>query len=141
MESSGVTITRRTTDVIAANAQLRMLRDHILVKPLEWKPSATIVTIDGTRKPLRGIVMAVGPGQRRRKYRFNEKGERIRVSEVNGQQIPCDVKVGDTVELGGLEIGGYSFPELLIGTERHLICQEADVAMIVDEDSTEAVGL
>lgn len=132
MEASGVTINRRTTDILPRGSQLRMLRDHILVKPLDWQPSRIVEIAGNVRKPLRGLVVAVGPGQRRRKYRFNEKGERIRVSEINGKQIPCDVKVGDTVELGGLEIGGYSFPEILIGNERHVIAQEADVCLIVE---------
>jgi len=133
MEASGVSISRRRTDLLPEGSQLRMLRDHILVRPLEWRPSAVIEVAGDTRKPLRGVVVAVGPGQRRRRYKFNAAGERIRVSEINGRQIPCDVQVGDTVELGGLEIGGYSFPEVLIGNERYLIAQEADVAMVVDE--------
>jgi hypothetical protein len=43
------------------------------------------------------------------------------------------------VELGGLEISGYSFPKVMIGNVEHLIIQERDVAIVVDsEDSPEA---
>jgi co-chaperonin GroES (HSP10) len=132
MEASGVEISRKTPDFLPDGVHLRLLRDHILVRPLDWCPSAHIAIAGGSRKPLRGLVIAVGPGARRKRYKVNARGERVRVSEVNGRPIPCEVKVGDVVELGGLEIGGYSFPEVHIGLERHLIAQEADVCLIVE---------
>lgn len=131
MEQSGVVIDRKATDMLPEGVQIRPLRDHIVIKPLEWEPSKILQIAGNTRKPLRGVVTAVGPGAYRKRYTFNSRGERVRVQEKNGRPIPCDVKVGDTVELGGLEIDGYKFPQFLIGNELHLMCQEADVCGVL----------
>jgi hypothetical protein len=48
---------------------------------------------------------------------------------------PVDVKVGDIVELGGLNVfdgEGYQFPEVLVGTETMLVCSERDVAGVIN---------
>jgi co-chaperonin GroES (HSP10) len=110
--------------------KLRPLRDQIVVKALEWSPS-TIITVAGSeRRPMRGIVVAVGPGQRVKKYWRNSKGERCKMGET-GQVIPTEVKPGDLVEVGGLELNGYQFPQVTIGSELHVVCQEQDVAMVI----------
>jgi hypothetical protein len=41
------------------------------------------------------------------------------------------VKVGDVVELGGLDIGGYRFPRCMLNGEEVLIASEKDVTGIV----------
>lgn len=38
------------------------------------------------------------------------------------------------VELGGLEIDGYDFPTVMVGTELYVIASERDVAGIVNEN-------
>ena len=43
-----------------------------------------------------------------------------------------EVKVGDTVELGGLELDGYKFQELMIENELHVKCREQDVVFCCD---------
>jgi hypothetical protein len=48
-----------------------------------------------------------------------------------GQVIPTEVKPGDLVEVGGLELNGYQFPQVTIGSELHVVCQEQDVAMVI----------
>ena len=89
-------------------------------------------------RPIRGQVAAVGPGGWQKRYYLNEKGERYKVGET-GRKQPMDLQVGDVVDVGGLEIRGYSFMEIMIGYERFIMCQEADVA-IVDDDPIEAVA-
>jgi co-chaperonin GroES (HSP10) len=126
VSSSGVRLERGTTDLIPQGAKIRPLRDHIIVKPLEWKPSKILQVYGSTRKPLRGIVVACGPGHYPKKY--NKDRSKTWDSKAF---LPTDVRVGDTVELGGLEVHGYSFPQILIGTELHLICRESDVCGIV----------
>jgi co-chaperonin GroES (HSP10) len=127
VESTGVRLDRVATDIVS-HGTLRPLRDHIIVKPLPWQPSATIQIAGDKRKPLRGIVTAVGPGCY--PWRYNKDRSKRWLSK---QLRPTEVKVGDMVELGGLEIGGYSFQQVMIGTEMHIICREADVCGIHDQ--------
>ena len=108
---------------------LRPLRDQLIVKPLEWRPSSIIEIAGNKRRPLRGIVHAVGPGRRVLKYWKNGRGERVMMGET-GQVIPTEVKVGDEVEIGGLEIDGYKFPTEYIDGVQYVICREADVCFV-----------
>lgn len=109
--------------------KLRMMGDRILLKPLEWDASKIIVAIRHGR-PVRGEVVAVGPGCHPKKYKAGPKGPRS-LMDYSKRFQPTELKPGDIVHLGGLNVfdgAGYLFPEVMIGTERHLICQEADVA-------------
>lgn len=119
--------------------QLRMLRDRILLKPLEWDASKTIIAIRHGR-PVRGVVVAVGPGSYPKKYKAGPKGPRS-IMEYSRHFRPTEVKVGDIVELGGLNVfdgQGYQFTETWVDNEKHLICDEGDVAVVRD-DLKEAV--
>lgn len=118
----GVVLDRVRTDMLGPGETLRPLRDHIVVKPLAWRPSAIVDIAGDTRKPLRGTVVAVGPGCYPKRYNSNR-------SKCWDSAVfrPTQVRVGDVVELGGLELGGYRFPQILIGTEMHVICREEDV--------------
>lgn len=114
---------------LPAGTKLRPLRDQIIVKAIEWRPSAVIHLAGNERRPMRGEVVAVGPGQRVKRYWRNAKGEKCKVGET-GQVIPTEVRPGDIVELGGLELDGYRFPQLTIGSEVHVIAQEQDITLI-----------
>lgn len=116
---------------LPAGTKLRMLRDQILLKPLEWSPSTVIMIAGNERRPMRGKVVAVGPARRVRKYWYNAKREKYKVGET-GQTVPTEVKPGDVVEIGGLELDGYRFEQVTIGDELHLICQEQDVCVVVE---------
>lgn len=51
------------------------------------------------------------------------------------QYRPTECKVGDTVELGGLNVfdgQGYSFPQIMVEGELHLMVREADVAVLCE---------
>lgn len=133
---TGANVQRRTPDTLAQGERIRPLRDYILVKPLEWKPSE-ILTVIRYGRPLRGVVKACGPGTKRKIYHRDEKGQKIGFRYSKHFQ-PTEVKPGDIVELGGLNIFdglGYQFPEILIDNEPHLMIQEADVAGIMLERS------
>jgi hypothetical protein len=43
------------------------------------------------------------------------------------------VKIGDIVQLGGMELGGYLWPKVFIDGKECCICTEQDVAVIEDE--------
>lgn len=123
--SEGVVIDRECTDVLPPGTRLRPLRDQIVVKPLAWEPSKTIQIAGDTRKPLRGIVVAAGPGC------FPKRYNRDRSKTWDSKAFrPTQVKVGDVVELGGLEIGGYRFQQVVMDNEMHVICREEDVTGI-----------
>lgn len=117
-----------TAEILPAGTVLRPLGDRIVIKPLDWDASDTIIAIRHGR-PVRGEVIAVGPGCYPKKY------ARDRSSFKLGRHFQrTEVKPGDIVELGGLNIfdgQGYQFREVVIGTERHLICQEKDVCGVV----------
>lgn len=121
MEVSGVRISRKVADIIPATERIRPLRDQIVLKPLEWEPSKVIKVVYGG-KTLRGEVLAVGPGVYPKQY------NRDRSKSWESKQFrKCDVKVGDIVELGGLEIHGYDFPTVQWGNDTVVIVREADV--------------
>ncbi len=114
----------------ARRAVLRPLRDRMVVKPMEWDASSTIIAIRHGRA-VRGRVVAIGPGAYRKKY----SKDRSKVSETT-VFVPAEVKPGDIVELGGLNIfdgRGYAFPEVIIDGEVHILCQEQDVCVVRDD--------
>lgn len=115
-------------DYLPAGTKLRPLRDQIIVRALKWEPSAIIEVVDQTRKTLRGVVVAVGPGCYPKRY----NKDRSKMWDSRAFR-PTEVKVGDVVELGGLEINGYLFQTLVIGTELHVLCREEDVCVVRDE--------
>jgi co-chaperonin GroES (HSP10) len=124
-------IGRKTTETLLAGEYLRPLKDHIVVKPLQWEPSKILEVIRYGR-PLRGIVKAVGPGSHFKIYKRNDQGQKTSFRYSKAFR-PCDVKVGDIVELGGLNAfdgAGYAFTEILIENESHIVCQEQDVACV-----------
>lgn len=114
-----------------------MLRDRLLLRPLDWEPS-TILTVVRSGRPLRGEVVSVGPGRLYRRYKPHPTDPGKRVYVETGAFIPTQVKVGDIVELGGLNAydgAGYNFPQITIGTETFLICQEQDVAFVQEREA------
>lgn len=118
---------------IASDAsQVRMLGDRILLRPLKWEPSKILEVVRHGRA-LRGEVMAIGPGMHPMKYKAHPDGKR-KIADYSKRFRPTEVKVGDIVELGGLNVfdgAGYSFPEVIVGTETMLVCSERDVAGVV----------
>ena len=123
----GVRIGNETLDFIKASERIRPLRDGIVVEPL---PVDSTVLVE-CWKPIRGRVLAVGPGHYPKRY-DGPKGKRTK-SWDSKSFLPCDVKVGDLVELGGKEIGGFLHRTVRWGKREVVICREADVCVIVEE--------
>ncbi len=131
--STGVSFAA-SSEILPGGTKLRMLRDRILLRPLDWVPSSLIQVVRHGR-PLRGVVEAVGPGRLYRRYRT--QGNKRDYIETN-HFIPTQVKVGDVVELGGLNVYdglGYNFPQITIGTETFIVCQEQDVAFVSEQEA------
>lgn len=126
-------------EILPAGTKLRMLRDRILLRPLDWVPSR-IISVVRHGRPLRGVVAAIGPGRLLRRYRpkpaslrRNGPVQEQREFRESARFIPTELAVGDIVELGGLNVfdgQGYNFPQVTIGTETFLICQEQDVCFV-----------
>lgn len=124
---------------IPADQQIRPLRDQILIEPLPLDLNSSLEVVY-RGKPVRGIVRAVGPGRYPIKYldslgRPTQKRGDRKTLILSKHYRPCDVKVGDVVDIGGLDIGGYLFPLIRWGAMEIVICREEDVAL-VDEDET-----
>ena len=124
MENSGVTITRERTDVIQGQ-RLRMLGDHLLIRPLETHTSKTLHVVRDPGKTHRGTVVEAGPGC----YPWRYNGNRSKRWPSKAFR-PTSVKAGDIVHFGGLENGGYQFPKVLYKGETHFIAREEDVTGI-----------
>lgn len=130
---SGVTLDRRRVEYIDPKATIRPLGDRMFVRPLPGVTSS-ILHVVHEGKALRGTVVAIGPGYRLKRLYRNSCGEVVKSGET-GRIRPTEVKVGDVVELGGKEIGGYNFPRVNIGNVEHIICQEQDVAAVVESEN------
>lgn len=128
-EERGVRVENNLNAYVPADNVIRPLRDRIVVEPLPWKPSKIIEVVTDS-KPLRGIVRVVGPGVYPKRYN-GPKGRRSKSWDSKSFR-PCDVKVGDIVELGGLELKGYLHNTFLWGDKQMLLVREEDVAGICD---------
>jgi co-chaperonin GroES (HSP10) len=122
LTQSGVRLERKSVDVVTG--ALKPRGDRIVVRPLPLKLS-TVIEAAWSGKTVRGEVMAVGPGEYPNIY--NADRSKVRRSAVFK---PTEVKVGQVVHLGGMENGGYSFPEVLLNGETVLIASEKDVCGI-----------
>ena len=127
-EHIGTRIGNESITGFSADTKFRPLRDQIILEPLDWEPSK-VIDVVYMGKPLRGIVKAVGPGIYPKKY-DGPKGQRTKQWDSKAFQ-KCEVKVGDTVELGGLELKGYLHPTIWWGGVEHVVCREADVAVVL----------
>jgi chaperonin GroES len=93
---------------------VKPLEDRVLVKPVEEE----MVTEGGIylpetakERPMRGTVVAVGPGKRL----------------DNGKRAEMSIKTGDTVVYGK-----YAGSEIEIKGEEHLILRESEVLGVFD---------
>ncbi len=130
------------------------LRDQLIVEPLDVVYSRRLIVKRDTR-PLRGIVLAVGPGHYPLRYCScesvcygrvcNNPPKHQRRFTWNSKHFqPTEIKIGDVVELGSAQyvselgaksVEGYAFEMFWWGEKLCLHCREADVA-IVREDLT-----
>jgi hypothetical protein len=118
--------------IVGEHESIRCLRDHMIVEPLDWTPSKIIVVAGYQGEALRGIVRAIGPGTCPKRY-DGPKGKRTKSWDSKAFR-PCDVKVGDTVEFGGLELGGFLHPTIIWGTREMVLAREEDVVGVAVDD-------
>jgi co-chaperonin GroES (HSP10) len=127
LDSMGTRVGNEIFDFVPATSTIRPLRDVIIIEPLEMDHGTSLQVVY-RGKALRGVVRAVGPGCYPKRY-DGPKGRRTK-SWDSKHLRPCDVRVGDTVDLGGQELGGYLFQTILWGGKEVVICREQDVAVV-----------
>lgn len=125
----GVRFGGETLTFIPADTVVKPLRDMLLVQAKDVVHSAVIYLAEQT-KPLKGIVLAAGPGKYPLCYDHPEKHKRTKMWTSKRFQ-PTEVKVGDEIEVGGAEIRGYAFETCMYGDKFCFWCTEGDVAGIV----------
>jgi hypothetical protein len=132
---------------VPETAVIRPILDRLIVQAFDVIESRIlIVPYDG--KPLRGRVLAAGPGRFRIAYdaprRYDtdpyDPGRRKRkLMWETKTWVPVETRVGDIIEVGGRNIGGYSFDTFYWGDKYCFCCSEQDVCGI-DEGGMEAAG-
>lgn len=129
-EERGVRFADKAVNFVSQGQTIRPLRDQILVKPLPVALGDRIQA-DWHGQVLRGIVTAAGPGCypniHARGFKDGKPYHTVRQSKVFRA---TELKIGDVVELGGREIGGYLFPKVWFDGDWCVICREADVAIV-----------
>ncbi|MGD9692103.1 MAG: co-chaperone GroES [Phycisphaerales bacterium] len=93
---------------------VKPLEDRIVIKPAEQESktaSGIYLPESSKERPVRGSVIAVGPGKRLK----------------NGNVVQPSVKKGDTVVYGK-----YAGSEIEIKGEQHLILRESEILGIVE---------
>jgi chaperonin GroES len=96
------------------SGNLKPLGDRLVVKPQEQvQTTASGLALPETakEKPQQGEVIAVGPGRR----------------DENGNRIPMDVAVGDTVLYAK-----YGGTEIKMDDDKLLVLKESDILAIVE---------
>jgi hypothetical protein len=138
--SRGAELSYKTLTTIPAEATLRPLRDEIIVEPLDGVISAIIHVIE-ERKPVSGIVRAVGPGCWIKQYAAGnppvwypvyappEKGKRTMVRDSKVFRA-TQVKVGDRIELD--VVRAQALQTFYWGSKLMLAAREEDVAAVHD---------
>lgn len=137
--SRGVAMTQACLDFVPANCNLKPTGLKMIVEPIDVVFSRYLIVKTGDA-PMRGIVKAVGPGENLKKY---DKPRRFdSAADMNAKQrskfvysnvfTKPSVQVGDIVNLGGYDIGGYKFQSFVWGDQLHLHCHENDVCFIED---------
>lgn len=124
MEVSGIRIDRKAWDYIPATENIRPLRDRMVLKPIDWKPSGLAVFTKGGT-PTRGVVLRIGPGCYPTIY--SKDRSKSWPSKVLRK---CDVKVWDLVQLEE-----YPYPTIQWGDQPVLIAREEDVTGILEYGS------
>ena len=95
--------------------EIRPLHDRVIVRRVEEKKttaSGLIIPDSSAEKPSRGEIVAAGKGK------INAQGE----------LIPLDVNVGDTVMFGQ-----YSGAEITVGEETLLVMSEDEIVAVIEE--------
>jgi chaperonin GroES len=93
---------------------IRPLQDRVIVKRMEEETTSKggiVLPDSATEKPIRGEVIAVGPGK----------------TLDSGEKRPLEVKAGDTVLFGK-----YSGTEVKLNDEELVVMREEDIMGVIE---------
>ena len=138
VKGSSARLNEESRTIVAAHETIRPLRDQMIVEPIEVDHGVSFLVREHKR-PLRGIVKAIGPGCYPNKYDHHDKHQRTKVWKAK-HFLQTEVKVGDIVELGMVDGDGYNFQTFLWGDKLHLICRELDVAGVESNEQEQSVA-
>jgi hypothetical protein len=126
----GTRLHDHSTNFILPTERLKPLRDQLILEVIPLPLSDTIIaSFQGDS--VRGRVIAAGPGTfPNRHYRGKRDGKEWRSIKASASFRQTEVKVGDIVQLGGMELGGYLWPHIQVDGKDCVICTEKDVACI-----------
>ena len=131
MSERGIRLSDKSLNFVKGS--LRPLRDQLIIKPLPPHLSQTLVA-HWNGEAVRGEVLAAGPGAYPNIHtRFFKDGKEVRQVRQSTQFRPTEVRIGDIVQLGGMELGGYLWPHIMVDGEDCIICTEKDVTFIEAE--------
>ena len=94
--------------------KIRPLHDRVILKRMEEETTTAggiVIPDSATEKPQRGEIVAAGTGKRLE----------------NGEIIPLDVKIGDTVLFGK-----YSGTEVKVEGDELLVMREEDIMGVIE---------
>lgn len=100
---------------MSAKLTIRPLHDRVIVERLEDEtksPGGILIPDNAKEKPVRGVVVAVGPGKR---------------CDKSGEHCKMDVKVGDKVLFGK-----YSGSEVKHEGKEYLVMREEDIIAVIE---------
>lgn len=136
--SRGAELSYKTVACIDADATIRPLRDEVIIEPLDGVISALILVIE-EKKPISGIVRAVGPGIWLKQYASGKpptwapthspppKGQRTMVRDSKIFR-PTVTKVGDRIELDAVR--AQALQTFYWGDRLMLMAREEDIAAV-----------
>jgi hypothetical protein len=129
----GGRLSQESLTFIPSTTVLRMLRDCMVVEPMDIVLSRYLVIPPHSSKLVRGVVRAVGPGVYPNQYRDahgNKNPPKGKRSLLLAGTVfrPTSVKVGDIVHLDGRQTGKEAFELFFWGDRACLHCREEDVA-------------
>lgn len=142
----GIRMDGHTDNYIPASVAIKPLHDRLIIHPLDVTFSRTIQVIYRTQ-PVRGIILACGPGTYPIRYRYGTKGgKRVKAASIHtGKRRPTEVQPGDIVELGGTHDTadggrrrGYSWESFYWGDRFVIWATERDVCGVTGHEALPA---
>jgi hypothetical protein len=121
---------RKSAPYFPQGTTFKPTQDRILVKVLPLKLGERIIA-DWKGACVYGQVVAVGPGCYPNLYDTGKRdGKDFKTKRQSKVFRKTEVKVGQRVHLGGMEIEGYKFPKIMVGYDEHVWATEKDVCGI-----------
>lgn len=136
--SRGAELGYKTTICIGADEIIRPLRDEVIIEPVDGVISALILVIE-EKKPISGIVRAVGPGIWLKQYAARKppvwypthspppKGQRTMIRDSKIFR-PTVTQIGDRIELD--LVRAQALQTFYWGDKIMLMAREEDIAGI-----------